>query len=381
MAQSFPFPIDPDAIAPDWVTSVLHDAGALSQGTVAAIRGEIIAEERGLSGVVARLHITYTDRRGAAPGPATLIAKFPMAERATASTYRERHRDDAAARRYYERCACEVRFYAEIVPQNVVPAPRCYFGAADDASGRIVLLLEDLNTARGGDVLLGCSTVEAESVLRMVAPLHARWWGRTDSFSWLLRWGGDYAARQERYRGQVEPFLRRFGAQIPDAIRALVVGLQPHYAAVLAALDDAPATVIHADLHLDNVLFNPESVAPPVVVLDWQSVCRGPAAVDIAQFVVGSLAPVSRRAAEAALLAEYHARLVAGGVMGYTMDNLRQDYRLALLWLLAGTVGWLASADMEHLAGRERALVEAAIGDGRLATALLDHEVISLLPA
>ena len=47
-----------------------------------------------------------------------------------------------------------------------------------------------------------------------------------------------------------------------------------------------------------------------------------------------------------------------------------EDCRLALLWHLAGTAGWLAGVGPARLVGRERALVEAAVGDGRLVETL-----------
>ncbi len=284
-------------------------------------------------------------------------------------------RKRAATRQHYERCAREARFYQEIGRSSPVPAPRFYYGAADDETGRVVLLLEDLVAARPGDVLRGCSPAEAALVLEAVAPIHARWWGRFDSgtLAWLPRWGADPSARQERYVGQVGPFLERFGHRLPPSFREAIDRLRTRYAAVLSALERAPATVIHADLHLDNVLFNPPGTLTPAVVLDWQSVSRGAAAVDVALFVFGSLAVEDRRMAEEGLLRRYHALLVEHGVGGYSLERLRDDCRSALLWQLAGTVGWLAGVDPDRLAGRERALVDAAIGDGRLVAALLDH--------
>jgi aminoglycoside phosphotransferase (APT) family kinase protein len=246
-----------------------------------------------------------------------------------------------------------------------------------------VLLLEDLSGARAGDVLAGCSPSEASLVLDAVALFHAGWWGCPlhAVFPWLPRWGGDHRARQERYARQVGPFLQRYGDRLPRAVRAAVERLSGRYAAVLAALDQAPATVIHADLHLDNVLFAPPGTQPPAVVLDWQGVAAGPAAVDVAFFLVGSLAPDQRRATEDDLLRHYHADLASHGLDGYPVERLHHDYRLALLWHLARTVGWLAGADPNRLVGRERALVAAAIGDGRLIAALLDHDAARLVEA
>jgi len=376
MTDTTRLPAAPEEIDPAWLTTALRAAGALRRGRVAAVDWEAIGEERGFTGVVVRLRPRYADDEPSENPPPTLVAKLPTAARRAPSAYPAAHRVDAAAgRRHDERCAREVCFYRELAPVVETPVPRAFFAAADAVTGRVLLLLEDLAAARPGDVLRGCSPDEAARVLDAVAPLHARWWGRRDPdpFPWLPRWGSDPAARQERYAGQVGPFLERFGGRLPAAIRELVERLRTRYAAVLTALDMAPAAVIHADLHLDNVAFNPQGAGSPAVVLDWQGVARGAAAVDVAGFVFGSLAPDERRAAEEELLRRYHTRLVEQGVGGYPLARLREDSGLALLALLARTVGWLVGADPDRLVGRERELTEAVIGDGRLVAALLDH--------
>ena len=376
MTSTLPLPAYPDEVDSAWLTAVLRESGALRRGAVEGLNWEPIGEERGFTGVVARLRLRYAGLEPGEAPPPSLVAKFPTAERATPSAYRAAHqRDAAAAWRHYERCAREVRFYREVGPGSGLAVPRPYFAAADDGAGRVVLLLEDLADARPGDALAGCSPAEAALVLDAIAPVHARWWGRLGPgvLPWLPPWGGDPAARQERYAQQVGPFLERFGRRLPPPVRDLVDLLRTRYVAVLSALNRAPAAVIHADLHLDNVAFKPAGAAPPAVVLDWQAVGRGAAAVDVALFVFGSLAPEARRGAEEDLLQRYHARLVEHGVAGYPLERLRADCRLALLWQMAGTVGWLAGVDPVRLVGRERVLADAAIGDGRLVSALLDH--------
>jgi aminoglycoside phosphotransferase (APT) family kinase protein len=377
-----PLPVGPEELTPAWLTGVLRGGGVVRQATVVSASWERIGEDRGFTGVLARVHLRYEGAGAGEDAPPSLVAKFPLASREAPSAYRDAQERDAAARRqHYERCAREVRFYREVAPLVPVPAPRAYYAAADEATGRVVLLLEDLRAARPGDVLEGCSAAESALVVEAIAPFHARAWAGSDldALAWPPRWGGDPRARQERYNRQVGPFLRRFGPQVPAPVRDLLDGLRSGYAPVLAALAQAPATLIHADLHLDNLLFNPPSRVPPVVVLDWQGIARGAGAVDLALFLFGSLAVEERRAAERALLERYHARLVEHGVMGYTLDQLRDHCRLALLWHLAGVVGWLASADIDRLTGRERALVRAAVEDGRLFAALVDHDVAALL--
>jgi aminoglycoside phosphotransferase (APT) family kinase protein len=131
-----------------------------------------------------------------------------------------------------------------------------------------------------------------------------------------------------------------------------------------------PATIIHGDLHLDNLIFT--SDAGPVL-LDWQGVAAGPAIADLGLFLVGALLVADRRVAETDLLARHYQRLVESGVKGYALDDLVADYHRSLVWQLAGITGWLARVDLASLAGRERALVEALFTPGQVITACADH--------
>ena len=325
---------------------------------------------------MARVYLDY-DR--SEPGaPASVVAKFPNAAGDSLSTYREaQQRDPVAARNYYERCAREIWFYEQIDPLGVSPAPAMYTGGADLDAGRFVLLLEDLSDARWGDARAGCSARDAGAVLQAIGPFHARWWTqpRIDTLAWLPGWQGDVDGRHSRYNQRVGPFLARFGDRLPAVIRQLVLALQPAYREIVAELAGAPTTLIHADLHLDNIAFDALGAA---TVVDWQGISSGPAAYDLAVLLAGALDPEVRREAERELVHAYYETLVAHGVADYSRDQLWRDYRLALLCLLAGNVNWLGSVDLDGLQGRERELVDAVIDDGRLFSALLDHNVSEL---
>jgi hypothetical protein len=67
--------------------------------------------------------------------------------------------------------------------------------------------------------------------------------------------------------------------------------------------------------------------------------------------------------------------------VSYSLEDVHHEYGLALLILLAGTVHWLSSLDLAELTPRERALRDAALTDGRLLSALVDHNATELLAA
>jgi hypothetical protein len=368
-------PATPDELTPAWLTAALAETGVLRHGAVAAAEWERIGEEYGFTGLVARVRLRY---EGADDDvPRSLIAKLPMAQGNVVSGYRARQeRDPALTSRYYERCAREERFYREV---GATFAPALYYSAVDDVRRRVVLLLEDLTGGRQGDVLHGCSIEDAALLIEEIAPFHARWWGERAPVRAFPRVGGDHDARQERYDRQVDLFLEQYGDALPAAARTVIDRLRSRLAAIRAALAAGPQTLIHADLHLDNVIFDARADGRSAVVLDWQTAAVGSPAWDVALFLFGSLSVDDRRDAEDALLDRYAALIAGHGVRDYGVDDLRRDCRLALLAMLAGTVGWLTSLDVNELSYRERALQEAVLSDGRLAAALLDHDVGALL--
>jgi aminoglycoside/choline kinase family phosphotransferase len=189
--------------------------------------------------------------------------------------------------------------------------------------------------------------------------------------------GQDPQARQERYAGRVDLFLERYGDRLPDGLVDVLDRLRSQLVAVGEALHAREKTLTHADLHLDNMLFDARGHGRSVTVLDWQTVSVGPPAIDVAMFLFDSLSVEDRRAAEGELLERYIGLLFTNGVRGYSIEELRHDCGLALLLVLAGTVGFLTTVD-EDATAREHALQDAVLTQGRLFTAVLDHGAATL---
>jgi len=372
-------PAGPEEITPEWCTAVLRENTIISSGAVVDVQTDIIGQDWGFTGVIARVQLQYASHEENAPS--SVVIKFPTSTRDTPSGYRAvQQQDVTTTRRYFERCAREVMFYQQIAPLGFIPVPRLYYGAADEATGRVILVLEDLHTARIGNALSGCSPQDVALVIDRLATFHAQWWDhpQLETFSWLPLWGGDPQVAQNRYGQLIEPFLQRFGQFLSQPVRGIIDALATNYGAVRSRLQQAPVTMIHSDLHLDNILFPPLEHEPSVIVIDWQSVSRGRGTIDLALFLFGSLETTTRRAVEDDLLRRYHQLLVARGVTGYSFSQLMEDCQLVLLWLQGAMVVWLGSADIASLGGREQALMEASLMDGF--TALLDHDAGSLLP-
>jgi Ecdysteroid kinase-like family len=328
--------------------------------------------------VIGRLQLRYEDAVG--DPPAALIAKLPMAMDEAVSGYRRvQERDPERMARYYARCECEARFYRET---PVAFAPTLYYSAADSDRRRVVVLLEDVSRGRQGDVLHGCSVADAERVIDQVASFHAHWWGGRAERHGFLRSGPDPQARQKRYATQVDDFVDQYGTRMPLEVLGIVEQLRSRLGAVPGALEARSRTLIRADLHLDNMIFDSRGADRSVTVLDWQTVSLGSPAWDLATFLAGSLSVEDRRAVEEELLGRYVGVLARDGVGDYSVEDLRLDYELALLVLFAGTVVWCAALDPGEATSRERALQEDALtADGRFMTSVLDHDLEARLRA
>jgi aminoglycoside phosphotransferase (APT) family kinase protein len=279
-------PARPVDIDPAWL-------GALLGRTIRGVAHETIGAGFGFVGVVARLTL---DADGAPP---SVVAKWCDAKGARA----------------------EERFAAEVAPTLTIPLARVLACAVEGERG--VLLLDDVAPATQGDVLVGATTAQADALVDTMASFHARHWGAADAALASLRTWGDGA--EDRIRRTMEalgPFLDECGARPSPAGAAAARALPERLAPAYDALRHATSTLIHADLHLDNVLFRPDGTP---VVLDWTDAARGPAAADLGRLVLDGLPPERwTRQARRDVLARYAAAMAARGV-GADADALLAD--------------------------------------------------------
>ena len=373
-------PREPKDITAEWLTTALRSTGAIAPGVVISQADqEEIGEERGFTGRILRVTIAGWSAP-TSPAPSTLIAKLPLASRAAGPGDSSAPATMVSTDAHLLRSAREVHFYLELASRSGIATPVCYFAGHDPATDGMVLLLEDLSHHRFGDVLAGCSAPDAALVLAGIARLHASWWERPLPMPWLAGWTGDHDDAQVRLQRNLARLPDHVVASFPDDINDLLRWLAGGaYERVLDALAAAPRTLIHGDLHLDNIAFRDDASATLPIVADWQTAGVGPAAVDVATFLSGALGPADDATVEADLLTGYHDTLVAAGVTGYGRDAVDRDYGLALVRQLAGVFGWLANTELAELDGRARDVTLASIGDGRLIAALRRRDPLALL--
>ena len=112
---------------------------------------------------------------------------------------------------------------------------------------------------------------------------------------------------------------------------------------------EVPQCLLHGDLRLDNMFFEGDEVR---ALIDWQLSRKGPAVVDVAYFIAGSVDPSVDEAAVDELNSRYHSALVEAGVDDYPDDRFLADYEDGLLAVL-GSVTAVELIDMGDARGRE----------------------------
>ena len=354
-----------DAVTPDWLTEVLHEAGALPAASkVTGLDATQIGQGVGVMGEIQRVVLGFTGDPG--PAPASVVVKLPSAF--------EANRAQGVGLGMYE---AEVRFYRELGPRTPSGMPTIYFADIVAGTGEFVIVMEDLGRLQMVEQSAGMSVDQAAAALRVLAGVHGAWWGRveTPEVEWINTMVGPRTAMVDGLLPQLWPvFAALFGEVLPDGGLALGEAFSRRYLSLQQGFAVGPWTLAHQDYRVENLMFG-DPAADDVVILDWQGIGRGPGGYDVAYLLGGSLSIEDRRAHERDLVGEYHSRLAAMGV-DYRFDQVWNDYTYAhALGGLATSVFVGASLDLSNERGK--ALVTAM--SQRHFTAALDHDCRRLM--
>ena len=314
-------PADIDAA---WMTAALDAAGVARGATVTELRMEGFIGT-GQTGRNARFALTWDDPTDR---PASVVGKFPSG--------------DPSARAFaFENGTYlnEWTFYSQVAGTLEIRTPVVHVARYDPVTPDFVLIMEDLADSRQGDQFDGLSEDHARLAVAQAVGLHAPRWGNP-GLSTLTpdRPSGEEAAVRlgTIYEMMVEPFLDRLGSGLDPDIVDLVRELGPH-AVAWSRGTDTPHTVVHLDFRSDNFMFGTHEEAPPLVVVDWQTVTEGNAMWDLAYLIGGSFLPPERARVERGLLEHYRQGMAAAGVE-YDAETMWRDYRHGALWGVVMTV-------------------------------------------
>lgn len=313
---------NPSTLTTEWLTDALRRENVIGDKTsVSSFSLTPLSDAQGITAQQAILELTYSPPESQAP--ASLFAKFSTTD---PELLEGMHSYDVYRR--------EVDFYQRYANPTPLRTPNCYYSDIDPETSACILLLEDLRSWQGGSWLAGCGVAEAELVVRELAKLHAAWWEHPQLAS--MNYKPDRASFQRfgRIREELmQPYLESTTIDVAPDLIAAFERVSTNIVWVLEQLFlEAPRTLIHYDVHLDNLMFErTEANELRVTIIDWQLFHPGKAAYDLAYFLVGNLPPELRRDHDVSLLQKYHDQLGDLKVKGYSFESLVKDYQLLML--------------------------------------------------
>ncbi len=329
--------IDIDSEAgPGWLTAVLRESGVLPTGRIEAVEQASTAAFNSSTA-----HLRIRPSRDAPPGlPTELIFKQNTAEPWS-----------VLAGQY------EVAFYQLVArsdghPAVIVP---CLATGLDEQTGDSFVLLEDVSRTHHVVVprdvqiaMIDGVPPEAEimAVVDTLARLHAYWWERVTEPIEVTTWSRDEAEFGSYLAHRTAAWLsvaRDHGSWLP----AEVTGF---YQRILAELpgywerelrdrmrEHRQLTLVHGDAYFANFMGPITPGAGATYLIDWQSPSFEIGAADLANLCATWWTTQQRadQDREERILGRYHERLRDCGVTGYSLGDLRADYRRALIdWVL-----------------------------------------------
>lgn len=299
-------------LEPDGLNAAL--APALPPGAVVSgVEVVPLGEQQGYASRVERVRVSY-EPPGA--GPETLIVKL-----ARPDTAKESGESQPFAR-------------AQVVgtlvhPEDAVRRPRCYFAETTADGNGGALVLEDLGAWRPGDEYDGLDDDALAAALTAIARLHA--WGWETERPLLAELpSGDYPVDRAlvRYWPQIRPYVV---TGLGDPVATLGDRFVAGFPALTEALLSRPLTLVHGDLHSDNLRFDPAARgAEAVAVLDWGSAFVGVGAYDPARLAGTSAARPATLARLEDACSTWHAALLAAGVAGYSGADAWRDFEAGI---------------------------------------------------
>ena len=235
--------------------------------------------ENGTTGTLSRIWFNYKDYDK--EGKLKLIAKF--------SNENEEVKKYVHSFRLYER---EVVIYKEMHKKFSIDLPKIFFSEIDMKSGDSLIIMEDLveKNYKIGSIEEGTSLENLKSLLFSISKHHSQFWSYLPSqFCWLEesvftnqikeRATKNFSVSKQKFLDYNKEIL---SSQLFKKLENY--SIEKYY----LNLPNLQRTLIHADLHLNNVFFN-EKIERRDLIIDWQNVIFDICTRDIVHLVVTSL--------------------------------------------------------------------------------------------
>jgi hypothetical protein len=337
-------PLTADAMSSSWLTEVLRSNGRLEPDVeVVDLHLEPIGEVVGVFGTVHRVTPSYS---GPTTAPTTFVAKFP--------TDAVENKTVGMALDIYAREIHVLRNVAAHSPG--LDHARVVHADMDPANGAFALLVEEVTGKSVGDQLAGLSRTQVESVLDVLAELHAHWWDHPElaTSDWLPRCNHpvQLAVVPGIMTSAMPVVAERYGERLGPEKVAMGNAVAEQYADLMHRIAERARTFTHTDMRAVNLFF--DDAGSDVTIIDWQ-LCTYSVPMQDAMYLYGSSITVEDFAAWGVdTMRHYHERLnahLAAKGESYSWDDLWLDSQLVALWALVSPCSTVATFEMGNELG------------------------------
>ena len=192
--------------------------------------------------------------------------------------------------------------------------------------------MEDMAGSVQGDQFTGSTVDEVALALEQAAGLHAPRWGDPSLAGLPALQPADEARAAmvtNYYAATYQPCLERLGGNFTPEVSKLITDFKDVIERWSAG-SGSPHTLVHGDFRPDNFLLGQTPDAPPLAVVDWQTIHKGMGLSDVAYLIGGAMDRPMREANERDLLEHYRQLMVARGV-DLSAEQAWRDYRWGTL--------------------------------------------------
>ena len=178
----------------------------------------------------------------------------------------------------------EIQFHRTFGAQVGIRTPRCLYSQKDKETGHAVMLFTPVDNCTQGDLLKGATQKGWTSIASQLAQFHSKW---RQSSELVNTWLPELPLQRsdEWFDERREKVLARFGDRLKPHAKDVLDNARTLYRSATTHLQTASQTLLHADLHLDNVLF--DNLTEEATILDWARASRGPGVLDVAAVLLG----------------------------------------------------------------------------------------------
>lgn len=354
-------PVSYDAITPQWLTHFLC-RGAPEAQVVDFRLGPV---DNGSSNR-RRIFITYNAAGQAARLPAAVFCKASHALINRFSLGLSRAAQG------------ETMFYTQLRDRLDIDAPRAIHATYDPESFNSIIMLHDM----ADEVIFGAEDSKigwprAANMMRQMASYHAAMHehpdltsGRLQLRTWQQEW--EQTCTLLAMESANDNGVAAAQSVIPPRLYARAKEIWPAMQRSVAAHDKLPRTLLHSDTHLKNWYLRG---AEGMGLMDWQLICVGNWARDVAYAIAVALDTDDRRRWEKDLLKLYFEECQKRGAPVPSLDEAWNLYRLQLFTALAWWTITLCPSDV--LPKDMQPSQTALIFIGRIARTIDDLDALS----